>query len=383
MALTYTANVNLIWNDGEGIEAGDLTASANALAPMTFSDFFLFPQFNLSPSNSRYSSNDATAYNQVWTEGASTCAKVSNDGYGVSNLTGTIYMFLGNAQYPNASNTVPTALYSLNLQEECLLLNASNFPADATNPRYATIGLTVALGTTNQTRDFEDNTTRVITSTAVPKYRTLVVTQNITLGTAGPSPTVPAFTGLPWAIVYIPANFSAHYVDGVNIFPMSIPRQLRRWALPVLNGFQQTGSFTLNTTSLDVTSPGTSTPQFVMQIPVGSQTVQLLRIYVNCSVLTNCFSIIYNNGTNHTLVGSSYMNSILTTGADGLTYYDFTKLPPLSGYALYCAATEGSIGGIYSPFEAFTNHRLPIYLLWSPTAGSQVLRSVEVVTAGT
>jgi len=118
-------------------------------------------------------------------------------------------------------NDPKTLLYSATAAE----LQTLHTAGDGSNPRYDLVSVQLSHGNGDpESRDFEDGTTRVKSSTTPNKRRNVTLTKTLTVGTPAGSPTIPSTPAnhVPLYAVLVPTSHSGVHLN-TNIIDYRLP----------------------------------------------------------------------------------------------------------------------------------------------------------------
>lgn len=204
-----SSNREVLFNDGEGMVFGDFTNMQRFLRAMVLDQGIgasarLFPQDSGLPNV-----NSVGSYCLV--PHAGSCL-IKPDGAGrvITNRPGMIYQWVG-----SGAGGIPDGLQSNLLGYQVTFDElSSTFAANASgNPRIDALCIKLAyLDGDPTTRDFEDASSRAVTTTTFNKTRTVTLTKQVVQGTPGASPAFPTVPGGYVAIAY------AYVPNAVTVF---------------------------------------------------------------------------------------------------------------------------------------------------------------------
>jgi hypothetical protein len=218
--MSNVANRLVIYNDGEGADHADfnrhsiwqaILESDYKLAMMTRTD----PDVN-APWQEANFTQKLHHYHQQG------CVYSNGTSMNLRNKRGLI------AQWTAAPDGTEPKLLCYFLDDD--EINLTSAAADPTNPRYDVIAVKLVWQNVTETRDFEDASTRAITSNTPTTYKQVVMTARIITGTPAASPTIPALAAgeAYYAVYRIPAAFTGT----ISLGPTTV-NEFRDFSFPI------------------------------------------------------------------------------------------------------------------------------------------------------
>lgn len=213
----------ILWNDGEGIEHGDLNVTSR------YPEARLFDQVIRATAGNARAATDQLAQLTV-SPAPFLYALGGGQGYivpGAVALQTTVRGGVIFQQVGGVDGNAPTFLPYTMVDGSFTLTHAIG---DATNPRIDVIEVKLELvDSDTATRDFEDATTEALTTSTPAKTRRVFATFQIKAGTPAASPTYPALTAGFAALgaVLVPATHNAVFTALAHMRDLRLPLRVR------------------------------------------------------------------------------------------------------------------------------------------------------------
>lgn len=156
---------------------------------------------------------------------------------------------------------------------------------DGSNPRIDLVEVKIEFSDADQEfRDFEDATTRVVTSTAPYKTHRVQITYQIKQGTPASTPTYPTPTTgfVPMCAVYVPVGHNAvHTVANFRDLrmPLGGTKVYNVWAPQMFKG--STNPWTLQESSFSLLGPASGSGLATAMCPVSNKNARLIGLGVS------------------------------------------------------------------------------------------------------
>lgn len=282
MSTSISTFVNEVrWSDGQGITYQDLNDM------QSYERAFMYDQIVGTNARALADYENYPSENWCFFQGAGAYPQPGGGARSVTNVAGTLWIKTPSV---NFDGLTPTFL-PVYVDDNVLFTDGTAIVADATNPRWYTISLSVTrLGHDTQARDFQDAITGVVTSQSVTTKTRMQLTKTVTAGTPAASPTPPSAPAgtVPWCMVYVPAAH-ATTLPNSSIADARIPFRRRSYFVTpnTINTINNTGgTFTKSLAfSNDVgysIDPGAGTTNWSVwaDCPVSDRFSRVLRVVV-------------------------------------------------------------------------------------------------------